>query len=101
MAAKGAAAGLGLKNSEGKPSNIGCELDRNHNVLCVHVTEYSHGIGFFSGIIFMLAIALTFPEKKLRRLPERRTFPLSTKWAASLLLIFGMSCTYIIANVVY
>ena len=56
---------------------------------------------FITGIIFMLAIILTFVEKNIRQLPERRTFPLSTKWAVTLLLIFGMSCTYIMANVVY
>ena len=56
---------------------------------------------FIAGIIFMLAMILTFVEQKIRQLPERRTFPLSTKWAVSLLLIFGMSCTYIMANVVY
>ena len=56
---------------------------------------------FIAGIIFMLAMILTFVEQKLRQLPERRTFPLSTKWAVTLLLIFGISCTYLMANVVY
>ena len=56
---------------------------------------------FIAGIIFMLAMILTFVEQKLRQLPERRTFALSTKWAVTLLFIFGMSCTYIMATVVY
>ena len=56
---------------------------------------------FIAGIIFMLAMALTFVEQKIRQLPQRRTFPLSTKWAVTLLFIFGMSCTYFMANVVY
>jgi hypothetical protein len=56
---------------------------------------------FIAGIMFMLAMALTFLEQKIRKLPERRTFPLSTKWAVTLLLIFGMSCTHIMANIVY
>ena len=56
---------------------------------------------FISGLIFMLVMALTFPEQKLRRFSERRTFPLSPKWAVSLLFIFGISCSYIMANVVY
>ena len=56
---------------------------------------------FISGILFMLIMALTFPEKKFRGLEKRRTFPLSTKWAATLLLVFGISSSYIIASVVY
>ena len=56
---------------------------------------------FIAGVIFMLAMVLTFVEKKIRQLPERRTFPLSTKWVVTLLLIFGMSCTYMMANIVY
>ena len=56
---------------------------------------------FIAGLIFMLVMALTFPEQKLRRFSERRTFHLSMKWAVSLLFIFGISCSYIMANVVY
>ena len=56
---------------------------------------------FIAGLGFMLAIALTFPEQKLRRFSERRTFHLSMKWAVSLLFMFGISCIYIMANVVY
>ena len=56
---------------------------------------------FITGIIFMLVMALTFPEQKLRRLPIRRTYPLSTKWTVILLFTFGMSCAYIMANAIY